>query len=156
MTINARPDEPTDLDSSIDLAALRLRQIVDESRRQHATNITGTATALPGAAAFFDMQRHAYVNTHWDIAWPNWPPGVLAKFVALYQKVTRRMLSWYIEPIVKQQNQFNIDVLRAVQATLAEVQTLRAELAGLDSEQRARLAALAERLSTLEQTLKRS
>lgn len=156
MTTDALPNEPTELDASIKLAAQQLHQIINESRRQHAANITGLDTTPAGAAAFFDMQRHAYVKTHWDIAWPHWPPGMRAKLVAVYQKVTRRMLSWYIEPIVKQQNQFNIDMLRAVQATLNEAQTLQAELAGRDSEQRARLAALAERLATLEHTLNQS
>lgn len=156
MTINSFPNEPAELDANIELAAQRLYQIINESRRRHAANVTSLDTSPAGAAALFDLQRHAYVKTHWDIAWPHWPPGVRAKLVAVYQKVSRRLLSWYIEPIVKQQNQFNIDVLRVVQATLNEVQALQAELTGRDSEQRTRLAALAARLSTLEQTLDRS
>jgi hypothetical protein len=49
----------------------------------------------------------ARVNPHWPIAWPSWPPGLWPKIEALLQKVVRRLLRWYFNPIVEQQNRFN-------------------------------------------------
>ena len=50
------------------------------------------------------------INSHLPIAWPDWPHGLLPKAIALVQKVTRRILCWYIDPIVQQQNAFNAAV----------------------------------------------
>ncbi len=54
------------------------------------------------------------VNPHLPIAWPTWPPGLWPKVEALAQKVIRRLLRWYINPIVEQQNRFNAAVTEAL------------------------------------------
>ncbi len=69
------------------------------------------------------------VNPHLPIAWPEWPPGVWPKLKAAWQKLVRRMLRWYIEPIVAQQNQVNRDTLQLLNALTQEVLLLRAEVA---------------------------
>jgi hypothetical protein len=51
------------------------------------------------------MYRH--VNSHLPIGWPDMPPGLLPKLRAYAQKITRRLLRWYINPLVDQQNLFN-------------------------------------------------
>ena len=56
----------------------------------------------------------ARVNPHLPIAWPTWPPGLWPKLVALVQKAVRRMLRWYIDPIVEQQNRFNSAVVKTL------------------------------------------
>jgi hypothetical protein len=56
----------------------------------------------------------ARVNPHWPIAWPDWPPGLRPKIEALLQKVVRRLLRWYINPIVEQQNRYNSALVQAV------------------------------------------
>jgi glycosyltransferase involved in cell wall biosynthesis len=66
----------------------------------------------------------ARINPHWPIAWPTWPKGLWPKAVALAQKVTRRLLQWYINPIVEQQNRFNAAVVQALDELAWEVQRL--------------------------------
>ena len=50
------------------------------------------------------------VNPHLPIGWPNMPKGLLPKLSAYAQKITRRLLRWYINPIVAQQNEYNAAV----------------------------------------------
>ena len=71
------------------------------------------------------MEQTAWINSHQPIAWPNWPPGLAAKLRAALQKVVRRALQWYIDPIVQQQNQFNQATLQAVTALAKEVAALQ-------------------------------
>ena len=144
---------PSQLDIDIELVAQQLRQIIDEARHQNAANLSSVAASPACTSAIYDMQHHMFVNAHWDIAWPRWPPGVRAKVTALYQKLTRRLLKWYIDPIVSQQNQFNHATLRAVQSILVEVLDMRSAMAARDNEQQARLAVTTAQLSTFEQTL---
>lgn len=89
----------------------------------------------------------ATVNPHLPIAWPEWPPGVQPKVRAALQKVMRRLLAWYINPIIAQQNTHNFHVLRALQEAERANQQLAERLATLEREHRdatARLAELAE------------
>lgn len=78
------------------------------------------------------------VNPHLPIAWPEWPPGIWPKVRAALQKVTRRLLRWYINPIVDQQNQINAGVLQALnttfllhQAWASEKKAMREEIESL-------------------------
>ena len=61
------------------------------------------------------VRRSSIINPQLPIAWPEWPPGLVPKIVALLKKVTRRLLRWYIDPIVEQQNAFNLAVLQTLQ-----------------------------------------
>lgn len=131
------------LEANIATAAQQLRLIIDEARRRHASNLSGAELPAASAAAFYDVQRHMFVQPHEDITWP---PGLLPKAIALYHKLMRRLLRWYIYPMVEQQNQFNLATLRAIQSMLNELQADRVE-------QRAQLSALADRLAAVEQTL---
>ena len=92
------------------------------------------------------MDAAASVNPHLPIAWPTWPPGVLPKLTAATQKVVRRGLRWYIEPIVAQQNDFN----RATVDTAQELRDLLRALAVENARLTRRLAELEERLADLE------
>lgn len=65
------------------------------------------------------------VNPHLPIAWPEWPPGTWPKVVAAVQKVTRRLLRWYIDPLVEQQNEINASLLQSLQLLSQEVLLLR-------------------------------
>jgi len=129
--------------ADVERAAQQLRQIIDDARRRHASNLSGTDVSPASAAAFYDIQRHMVVEKHATI---NWPPGLLRKAIALYHKIMRRLLRWYINPIVSQQNQFNAATLRAVQTILSDLHDVRAE-------QQAQITALSEQLAALERTL---
>ena len=123
-----------------------LTEMLTQLRRACFSNL---ATALPdeasnilaawfipnGVAATFDSQTlfwslygmNARVEPHQPIAWPHWPPGVWPKFIALCQKVTRRLLSWYITPIVEQQNAVNADLLYAMEVLTREVKLMQGQ-----------------------------
>jgi GT2 family glycosyltransferase len=73
------------------------------------------------------------VEPHLPIAWPEWPPGIKPKIVALLQKITRRLLSWYINPIVEQQNEINTSLLFALETLAQEAISLRAQTADQES-----------------------
>jgi hypothetical protein len=79
-------------------------------------------------AALVQVQLASHVNPHQPIAWPNWPQGLWPKVVALIQKVVRRLLRWYIDPIVEEQNHFNAAVTAALGVLMEENTRLRAEL----------------------------
>jgi GT2 family glycosyltransferase len=61
------------------------------------------------------------VEPHEPIAWPEWPPGVWPKIVALIKKTVRRSLSWYINPIVQQQNEINAALLHSLETIALEL-----------------------------------
>jgi hypothetical protein len=42
--------------------------------------------------------------------------GILGRFITMAQKIIRRLLRWYINPIVEQQNMYNDAVMRTMQA----------------------------------------
>lgn len=138
LEVNLQPP----LDAGVESAAQQLRQIIDDARHRHASNLSGADIPPASAAALYDLQRHMVVEKHLGI---NWPPGLLPKAIALYHKLMRRLLRWYINPLVSQQNQFNAATLRAVQSILSDLQDVRAE-------QQARLSALSEQLAALERT----
>jgi hypothetical protein len=69
------------------------------------------------------------VDPHPPIAWPEWPPGVWPKVTALFQKLTRRFLRWYIYPLVEEQNDINAVLLHAVESLAQEVTFLKGQLA---------------------------
>ncbi|MBM4466540.1 MAG: methyltransferase domain-containing protein [Chloroflexi bacterium] len=103
-----------------DSVAEVLQHLKEEIRKQRS--LVGS---IPGSTAPFNLEQvHATsrVNPHLPIAWPRWPAGIVPKLVALAQKVTRRLLRWYINPIVEQQNAFNAAVTRALEALTAQLQ----------------------------------
>ena len=66
----------------------------------------------------------SWVNPHQPIAWPEWPPGLWPKIVAMLQKITRRMLRWYIAPLVDEQNRFNAAVASSLEMLYQEIALL--------------------------------
>ncbi|NIR25410.1 MAG: hypothetical protein GWO10_01455, partial [candidate division Zixibacteria bacterium] len=83
-------------------------------------------TPLNGRALLASLYKlHWRVEPHQPIAWPNWPRGVWPKVIALFQKVTRRLLSWYITPIVEEQNSVNAALMNVVELLAEEVVMLR-------------------------------
>ncbi|MBN1487934.1 MAG: hypothetical protein JW981_09855 [Anaerolineae bacterium] len=131
------------LEERITSAAQVLDHIITESRYARLKK------GLPPAAhtsAMRAMQEKVWVNAHWPIAWPKWPPGLVAKLQALVQKVIRASLAWYINPIVKQQNEFNQTVLTSMRVLSREIQDLRA----LHVEDRREIETLRAQLAALQ------
>ena len=80
------------------------------------------------ATALARVRLTSWVNPHQPIAWPHWPSGLGAKVKAVIQKVVRRLLRWYISPLVNEQNRFNEAVDNALGVLAQENVRLRAEL----------------------------
>jgi len=111
---------------SIDEVAAVLRRLKHEVRVERLRS--GSEQGAEVAAALEDVKLTAWINPHQPIAWPEWPKGLGPKAVALAQKIVRRLLRWYINPIVEEQNRFNRSVTRALEAVIEENARLRAEL----------------------------
>ncbi len=93
----------------------------------------GTQPGKPTTIA--RVRRFQWVNSHLPIGWPVMSRHPIHQATALAQKITRRLLRWYINPIVDQQNQFNeaaADALaqhqRALSAAEAKIQELEQEV----------------------------
>lgn len=140
----------TNLDERIKLAAQGINQALIQIRQRGISNMAFSQIALQS------MRKYMELDSHWPIAWPFWPPGIIAKLIAAAQKITRRLLRWYIDPLVAQQNQFNQATLHTMQMLSYELQALRLQIEQnhlTDYQDRqmvlARLEALETALTTL-------
>jgi len=103
------------------------------------------------AASLQSVYATMRVSSHLPIGWPKLPPGILPKLVAVMQKVVRRLLRWYINPIVEQQNAFNSASTRVMETLLQQTERLQASIS---QQQREREEILQPRLQRLERTLR--
>jgi hypothetical protein len=103
----------------------QLKQAVRERRLQAGAD-SASSGASTWLAALDRVYASANVNPHLPIAWPTWPRGFGPKIVALTQKVVRRLLRWYINPIVEQQNRFNLAVAQALDVLWREFSQMQA------------------------------
>ena len=88
--------------------------------------------------AIQDVNVNARVNSHLPLLWEDM---IVGRLRALVQRVVRRLLRWYINPIVDQQNVYNAASAKAITLLAAESARLRREL----SELAARAADLEKR-----------
>ena len=93
------------------------------------------SSATPGSVLLSRVREHQRVNSHLPIGWPVMPRGLIPKLVAYAKKITRRLLRWYINPLVDQQNAYNAAVTDALA-------TLGAQNDGLASQSEALAARL--------------
>jgi len=112
------------LAKDIEKAAQRLEELTRSAREEQARLIATDPAQRPSLQK---MAQTVWINSREPIAWPTWPPGLVAKAKALVKKLVRRTLQWYIDPIVTQQNEFN-------QATLVAVRQLAQEVAELQAK----------------------
>jgi glycosyltransferase involved in cell wall biosynthesis len=115
------------------------RRIIE--RLTHIERIQSSTTPLrhfPGnsSSPIEQLRDVAEVNPHLPIAWPTWPRGFKPKVVALVQKVVRRLLRWYIDPLVAQQNHFNAATTQTLDQLWREVSRLQAQVAQEDRKSR--------------------
>jgi hypothetical protein len=123
----------TETDIATEEVADVLRQLKQEIRRQHLQDEMECAVGV--VAALIQAREVSQVNPHQPIAWPHWPGGLWPKIVALLQKVVRRLLRWYINPLVAEQNRFNSAVVTALDALARENARLRDEVRMLAARQ---------------------
>jgi len=79
-------------------------------RASHEPYLRGESGSDPLAR----VRLYQHVNSHLPIGWPDMPPGLLPRLRAYAQKIIRRLLRWYINPLVDQQNLFNTAVTEAL------------------------------------------
>ena len=91
------------------------------------------------------VRRHQWVNPHLPIGWPAMPRGFVPRLRTYAQKVVRRLLRWYINPLIDQQNLYNVAVADALATLVADSQRLTAGLGRLEA------IGSADRLAVLEQ-----
>jgi 2-polyprenyl-3-methyl-5-hydroxy-6-metoxy-1,4-benzoquinol methylase len=116
-----------------------LHRLKEEVRQERAKAAPPASEAGPvDLGQLIATQR---VNPHLPIAWPKWPPGLAPKLAALAKKVTRRLLRWYVNPIVEQQNEFNAAVCDALERQLVELQALKTQAVGLRQDLQKRVSA---------------
>ncbi len=127
-------------------AAQTLQEIIQAARQRHDELGKGLASVAQ-MEALQGMQQKAWVEAHWLIAWP---PGVWGKLIALWHKVIRRLLAWYINPIVRQQNEFNLAALQAMQVLSKELLELRSSSLQEHARQHARLDEMAAQIKALQ------
>jgi len=58
-----------------------------------------------------ELRRLSTINAHWGII-PTWP--IFGRFEVLGKRAMRILLRWYINPIIEQQNAFNLAVLASL------------------------------------------
>ena len=141
------------LEQNIQDIATKLDEFTQMARRQQAEQWSRIDAQPPPSIR--TMRQTVWVNPHWDIAWPRWPPGVKTKLAVFWQKFSRRLLQWYIEPLVQQQNEFNQATLRAVELLTLEVSELKSSAAADPALEQARLGQLAAQLEALQTAMAR-
>jgi O-antigen chain-terminating methyltransferase len=143
--------------SSIDVAEV-LDQLRESVRQQQPSGAISSGTEPDQwrrwELLFDRVERAKEVNPHLPIAWPEWPRGLVPKAVAAVQKVVRRLLRWYINPLVEQQNVYNEGVTEALVELIAQIKLGVEQRNRLDDEIRAtltRTGVLNQRMRRLEE-----
>lgn len=120
--------------SAVEAIIARLQEEIRCHRQGPARSSTTSGSVL-----LSKVREHQRVNSHLPIGWPVMPRGLIPKLVAYAKKITRRLLRWYINPLVDQQNAYNAAVTDAL-ATL--VDAFRAQEDRLASQSEALAARL--------------
>lgn len=126
-----------------------LAELQEEIRRHRLA--LGDLGALPPPDPLARVREKQAVNPHLPIGWPVMPRGLIPKLVAYTQKIVRRLLRWYINPIVAQQNEFNsaaTDLLASQQTRLDQLTSQVESLAAKLSQSEDRWAAFQHQVET--------
>jgi hypothetical protein len=98
-----------------------MRAIRERVAERRGTEAGSRANELD--VALSEARRLARISAHWGIT-PSWP--VAGRIEVLAKRAMRIAARWYINPIVEQQNEFNLAVLGALYDVEAELGALRA------------------------------
>ncbi|MFH1084956.1 MAG: hypothetical protein V1772_04255, partial [Chloroflexota bacterium] len=131
----------TDTSGAADVQAI-LADLQAEIRR-HRDLLAGLGVLEP-PDPLAPVRQRQWVNPHLPIGWPKMPKGLASKLAAYVQKIVRRLLRWYINPIVEQQNAYNAAVADLLAAQVHQMQRLN-EPTGAVPRLQQDVAALAQR-----------
>ncbi|MGB9740027.1 MAG: hypothetical protein C0184_10540 [Chloroflexus aggregans] len=116
-----------EIDVAATLAALRAEV---RAQRARLPNLDPTPAERELQRVVEELEYTRVVSAHWPLEGRT----PFEKVIAFINKVVRRYLRWYINPIVEQQNAFNDTAVRAIRLLVAENTALRAELAALHAQ----------------------
>lgn len=124
---------------TVDVAAI-MEQLRRELRLRREGRLESSVHQLQNsfdevelARSLEEVRANQGVSAHWPIIWKT----PVQAFFALIQRVTRRFLRWYINPIVEQQNAFNASAERTLSLLVAANARLREEVLALHGRLRA-------------------
>jgi hypothetical protein len=104
-----------------DAVFVRLQALVAQQQQAlHAPTqaLDRSSLAIELERSLETVEAYRVVSSHWPLEWHNLP----TRFWSGVNRVVRRYLRWYIDPIVAQQNQFN-NAVAILLAALAAAQT---------------------------------
>ncbi|MBC8161882.1 MAG: hypothetical protein H7Z42_11745, partial [Roseiflexaceae bacterium] len=105
MTETASPSAAPDVGALLDELRAQVR-----ARRLHLAQPEDDALARDLQRALDEIELHRVVSAHWPLIGRTLPERAMA----LINKLVRRYLRWYINPIVEQQNAYNDAVARTL------------------------------------------
>lgn len=111
----------THQEQQIDVAA-----VVDALHNRIAQHATTSQAQVDTQAELYDvhdalheMELTRVISAHLPIV----NTTLIGRIIGIVQKVTRRLLRWYINPIVEQQNMYNDAVMRTIREIIAVYET---------------------------------
>src|SRR6476659_5822531 len=107
MTENGRAAQPADIDVAGILEGLRAEV---RARRLAQGQAKEEPLERDLRRSLDEIELHRVVSAHWPLLGKTVPQRI----IALINKLVRRYLRWYINPIVEQQNAYNDAVARAL------------------------------------------
>ena len=121
----------SDQDSEVRDVQEILENLQEEIRRHR--DVLADMGALEEADPLSQARETKWVNSHLPIGWPVMPKGIIRKIVAYAKKVTRRLLRWYINPLVDQQNAYNEASFQVLEDLHARLQQAAGRLGDIDA-----------------------
>ena len=117
------------MSSTLELDAARRRTVAaveairSELERRDTREQTAATAGLERSLS--ELRRLTTVNAHWGIS-SSWP--VLGRFEVLAKRSMRILLRWYINPLVEQQNDYNLAVLASLYEIEAQLHAISRDL----------------------------
>ena len=129
MIENSPGAEPADIDVAAILeglrAEVRARRLAQGQAEEHPLE-------RDLRRSLDEIELHRVVSAHWPLIGTTLPQ----RAIALVNKLVRRYLRWYINPIVEQQNAANTAITAALLAFIRLDAERRAEIAALRAQTR--------------------
>ncbi|OGO05475.1 MAG: hypothetical protein A2Y73_07525 [Chloroflexi bacterium RBG_13_56_8] len=100
---------------------------LQEEIRRHQV-ASGTPESAISPETLDRLLRYQRVNPHLPIGWPEMPKSFTAKLGAYAKKIVRRLLRWYINPLIEQQNDYNAAVTQSISALQDHTRKLLVQL----------------------------
>ena len=124
--MTSEPD-PTDVATIIEQLRQEVRQRREGQLENGAHHLESSFDEVELARSLEEVRASQGVSAHWPIVWRT----PLQAFFAFIQRLTRRFLRWYINPIVEQQNAYNAAVERTLGLLVAANARLRDEIVAM-------------------------